>query len=260
MQGEGRRAAVIGGSLGGLTAANLLRDDGWDVTVYEKSAVPLDGRGAGIVVHASTVRYLLERMGLEIDAISCPSSALRYFAPDGSIVHEQPSTYRFTAWNTLHRNLLAGIRDRHVLGHAMCGIDTAGDGPVELRFANGVVEHADLVVAADGFDSTVRRRLFGTVAARYSGYVGWRGVVVGDGFGDAARRRHDPVDVLRRHGWRWRARARGLAFHRVARRLGSAGRRLRRQRLAAARRAVPARLLDGDLRRRRDACLRDRLR
>jgi 2,6-dihydroxypyridine 3-monooxygenase len=178
VQGEGRRAAVIGGSLGGLTAANLLRDDGWDVTVYEKSAVPLDGRGAGIVVHASTVRYLLERMGLEIDAISCPSSALRYFAPDGSIVHEQPSTYRFTAWNTLHRNLLAGIRDRHVLGHALCGIDTAGDGPVELRFANGVVEHADLVVAADGFDSTVRRRLFGTVAARYSGYVGWRGVVV----------------------------------------------------------------------------------
>jgi 2,6-dihydroxypyridine 3-monooxygenase len=188
MQGEGRRAAVIGGSLGGLTAANLLRDDGWDVAVYEKSAVPLDGRGAGIVVHASTVRYLLDRMGLDIDTISCPSTVLRYLAPDGSILHEEPSTYRFTAWNTLHRNLLAGIGERHLLGHALCGLDiggdggnsgeeTCGDGPVELRFANGVVEHADLVAAADGFDSTVRRRLFGTVDAKYSGYVGWRGLV-----------------------------------------------------------------------------------
>jgi 2,6-dihydroxypyridine 3-monooxygenase len=185
VRGEGRRAAVIGGSLGGLTAANLLRDHGWDVVVYEKSAVPLDGRGAGIVVHASTVRYLLERMGLDIDTISCPSSVLRYFAPDGSIVHEEPSTYRFTAWNTLYRNLLAGIGERHLLGHALCGLaaglegtDGGVDGPVELRFANGVVDRADLVVAADGFESTVRRRLFGAVSAKYSGYVGWRGMVV----------------------------------------------------------------------------------
>lgn len=178
MRGEGRRAAVIGGSLGGLTAANLLRDDGWDVVVYEKSAVPLDGRGAGIVVHASTVRYLLERMRLDIDAISCPSTVLRYLAPDGSVVHEEPSSYRFTAWNTLYRNLLAGIDERHRLGHALCGIDADRDGPVELRFENGAVDHADLVVAADGFDSTVRRLLFGPVDAVYSGYVGWRGLVV----------------------------------------------------------------------------------
>jgi 2,6-dihydroxypyridine 3-monooxygenase len=178
VQGEGRRAAVIGGSLGGLTAANLLRDHGWDVVVYEKSAVPLDGRGAGIVVHASTVRYLLDRMGLDIDTISCPSTVLRYVAPDGSIVHEEPSSYRFTAWNTLYRNLLAGIGERYLLGHALSGLDSSSDAPVELRFANGVVEHADLVVAADGFDSTVRRRLFGSVDATYSGYVGWRGLVV----------------------------------------------------------------------------------
>ncbi|MFM7252692.1 MAG: NAD(P)-binding protein [Ilumatobacteraceae bacterium] len=177
MRGEGRRAAVVGGSLGGLTAANLLRDDGWDVVVYEKSAVPLDGRGAGIVVHPSTVRYLLERLRCDIDDISCPSSVLRYLAPDGSVVHEQPSSYRFTAWNTLYRNLLGGIEGRHLLGHALCGLSADADGPVELRFANGVVDHADLVVAADGFDSTVRRRLFGAVDARYAGYVGWRGLV-----------------------------------------------------------------------------------
>ena len=176
VRGEGRRAAVIGGSLGGLTAANLLRDHGWDVTVYERSPVPLDGRGAGIVVHPSTVRYLLEHLGTDLDDISCPSSTLRYFAVDGSVEFEEPSTYRFTAWNTLYQQLLGGIGGRHRLGHALCGLDMADDG-VELRFANGLVEHAELVVGADGFDSTVRRRLFPSVNSSYSGYVGWRGLV-----------------------------------------------------------------------------------
>jgi 2,6-dihydroxypyridine 3-monooxygenase len=167
---------VIGGSLGGLTAANLLRDHGWDVTVYERSPVALDGRGAGIVVHPSTVRYLLERLGVNIDDISCPSSTLRYFAPDGSVAFEEPSTYRFTAWNTLYQHLLGGIGDRYRLGHALCGIGTSDD-VVELRFANGLVDHVELVVGADGFDSTVRKRLFPDVSATYSGYVGWRGLV-----------------------------------------------------------------------------------
>jgi 2,6-dihydroxypyridine 3-monooxygenase len=174
--GSGLRAAVIGGSLGGLTVANLLRDAGWDVAVFERSSTPLDGRGAGIVVHDATVEYLVERMGLSLDDISCASTSLRYFAPDGTVVHEEPSTYRFTAWNTLYQNLLQPMADRYRLGHALAGFDQRGD-DVELRFANGVVAHADLVVAADGFDSTVRRRLFGPVDPHYSGYVGWRGLV-----------------------------------------------------------------------------------
>lgn len=40
--------AVAGGSLGGLTVALLLRDLGYDVTIYERSHVELEQRGAGI--------------------------------------------------------------------------------------------------------------------------------------------------------------------------------------------------------------------
>ena len=42
------RVAVAGGSLGGLTAALLLRDAGFDVTVHERSSTELQQRGAGI--------------------------------------------------------------------------------------------------------------------------------------------------------------------------------------------------------------------
>jgi len=176
MDGNGKRAAIVGGSLGGLTAANLLRDAGWTVTVHERSPVPLDSRGAGIVVHEATVRYLLERSGVDIEAISCPSSFVRYLEADGSTSHEEPSHYRFTAWNTLYRALLSTIEDCYHLGHTVQSIDEGPD-HVTLHLGNGETDEADLVVAADGFDSTIRRQLFGDVERRYAGYVGWRGMI-----------------------------------------------------------------------------------
>jgi 2,6-dihydroxypyridine 3-monooxygenase len=51
------RIAIVGGSLGGLTVALLLRDLGHDVTIYERSPVPLEQRGAGIGLLAETSRY-----------------------------------------------------------------------------------------------------------------------------------------------------------------------------------------------------------
>jgi 2-polyprenyl-6-methoxyphenol hydroxylase-like FAD-dependent oxidoreductase len=45
---SGKHAIVIGGSVGGLFAANLLRLGGWEVDVFERSAEDLAGRGSGI--------------------------------------------------------------------------------------------------------------------------------------------------------------------------------------------------------------------
>ena len=80
------RAVVVGGSLGGLTAALVLRDQGWDVDVLERSPNPLEGRGTGIVVHPTTVRYLVERAGKSIGDIGLPAHRLQYLDTDGSIV------------------------------------------------------------------------------------------------------------------------------------------------------------------------------
>ena len=45
------RILIVGGSLVGLMAANMLRKDGHDVRVLEKVRGSMDGRGAGIVTH-----------------------------------------------------------------------------------------------------------------------------------------------------------------------------------------------------------------
>ena len=71
------RAVVIGGSLGGLTAALVLRDQGWEVDTLERSPNPLERRGTGIVVHPTTVRYLVERVGKPIGDIGLPPSSIR---------------------------------------------------------------------------------------------------------------------------------------------------------------------------------------
>lgn len=97
------RAVVIGGSLGGLTAALVLRDQGWDVDVLERSPNPLEGRGTGIVVHPTTVRYLVERVGKSLVDIGLPARRIQYLDTDGSIAHEQPSAYRFASYGELYR-------------------------------------------------------------------------------------------------------------------------------------------------------------
>ena len=61
-----RRALVIGGSLGGLLAAHLLRREGWDATVFERNAEDLAGRGAGISTHPQLLD-ILRCIGIDFD-------------------------------------------------------------------------------------------------------------------------------------------------------------------------------------------------
>ena len=61
-----KRALVIGGSLGGLFAANLLLRAGWRADVYEKTGEALAARGAGLATHPELMRAL-ERAGAPLD-------------------------------------------------------------------------------------------------------------------------------------------------------------------------------------------------
>jgi 2,6-dihydroxypyridine 3-monooxygenase len=64
-----RPRVVVMDSLGGLTAELILCDAGCGVEVYERSEVPLEGRGAGIVLNPATVRYFTENDVLDLDKI-----------------------------------------------------------------------------------------------------------------------------------------------------------------------------------------------
>jgi 2,6-dihydroxypyridine 3-monooxygenase len=171
------RVAVVGGSLGGLTTAHVLRDVGCDVTVYERSPATLEARGAGIAVLEQTLRYPLERLGLAPERISTRTDRVRFLNPDGSTAYDEQRTYRFSAWNTIYRALHDAFpAERYLLGREVTDTCTH-EGGVLLTFAVGGRATADLAVCADGIGSGARARICPGVEPEYAGYVAWRGTV-----------------------------------------------------------------------------------
>ncbi|MDT5017825.1 MAG: 2,6-dihydroxypyridine 3-monooxygenase [Mycobacterium sp.] len=171
------RAVVIGGSLGGLTAALVLRDQGWEVDVLERSPNPLEGRGTGIVVHPTTVRYLVERVGKSIGDIGMRARRIQYLDTDGSIIDEQPGAYRFASYVELYRGLLDAFgTERYHLSNELAYLGNRGDVAM-ISLSDGQTLAADLVVCADGIRSTGRRIMLPEARPRYAGYVAWRGTV-----------------------------------------------------------------------------------
>ena len=173
------RAIVAGGSIGGLSAALALRESGFEVTVHERAGATLGNRGAGIVAHEESLRRLTREGGLRLDDLSIPSRSLRYFDRAGRLAHEEPSSYRFTSWHTLHSALLALAGEGcYRWGSALQGFaqDEQQDA-VTAWFSDGSTQRADLLVGADGITSTARGILLPGTSPRYAGYVGWRGIV-----------------------------------------------------------------------------------
>ena len=170
-------AIVIGGSIGGLTTALLLRDLGFTVDVYERTPGPLDGRGGGIVLQPDTVRWFVERSSQRLDDLHTATSHVQYLNADGSIAHCEPARWTYTSWGTFYRALLADFGTEHYhYGEYACGFDQ-DDARATVRFVSGRTESADLVVFADGITSAARQRFDPTAELVYSGYVGWRGTV-----------------------------------------------------------------------------------
>ena len=176
---EGLRVAIAGGSLGGLLAALELRAIGCDAHVYERSSVPLEGRGAGIVLHPATTGFLERRGSFDLDRVSSSATSLRYLDASGAVAFEEPIAYRFTSYATLYAALIDALpSDRYALDRAVVAAAPTSDDRVAVTLSDGSTVVADLLVGADGIRSTVRSMLFPQVRPAYAGYVAWRGTVL----------------------------------------------------------------------------------
>jgi 2-polyprenyl-6-methoxyphenol hydroxylase-like FAD-dependent oxidoreductase len=92
------RALVIGGSVGGLFAAHLLRDIGWDVVVFERAASDLGDRGTGIGTREELFA-VMRRVGLATDAsIGIGVEGRVGLDRDGRAIHEPPVRAVTSAW------------------------------------------------------------------------------------------------------------------------------------------------------------------
>ena len=93
---------IVGGSLGGLTAALVLRDLGCEVDVFERSSEALKARGAGIATHPSTTRYFEESSELDARLVEIELPWLQFLSASGELVYQERMNYRFSSWTTVY--------------------------------------------------------------------------------------------------------------------------------------------------------------
>ncbi len=172
-----RRALVIGGSLGGLLTAILLRNDGWQVDIFERVPDELSSRGAGIVTHPELLDTL-SRCGVVIDdGIGVEVPARVTLDASGRTIGEFPLRQILTSWGRLY----ALLKERfpaaaYHSGFSLDRVAQREDGVVAC-FTNGQRRQGDLLVGADGIRSTVRAQFLPSVTPTYAGYIAWRGLV-----------------------------------------------------------------------------------
>jgi salicylate hydroxylase len=201
---------AIGGGIGGLTLAQGLKKFGVSVAVYERDRTPTD-RVQGYRVHinpagslalhecmppdlfdafartcgkrAGGIRFLTEQMKvlLSLDLADVPQLA-------GEDVAQHRSASRIT----LRQVLLSGLDDIVHFGKTFTHYEESATGRVIAHFDDGSTAEGDVLVAADGGGSRVRRQFLPNAQRMDTGVVGIAGKV----FLDETNRRRLPAEFL----------------------------------------------------------------
>ena len=185
------RIGIIGGGVGGLTAAIALKRIGMEAFIYEQAAEfrrigadinltpnavrALDGLGLGPELRTVSARptHRVSRMwdtGVETSRLAMSDEAeLRYHAPQ----------------LTFHRADLLAILESHVPnGTLFLGMKAhevaSSEAAASVRFTDGSSADFDMLIGADGIHSTVRARLFGEESPQFTGIVAYRAIVSRD--------------------------------------------------------------------------------
>ncbi|MFF2077685.1 FAD-dependent monooxygenase [Kitasatospora sp. NPDC058162] len=182
------QAIVIGGGIGGLTAALALHRQGIPVTVHERAA-SLEPVGAGLALAPNALRAL-DRLGvgprLRARATAHPAVGIRH--PSGRwLVRTSSAAVQAHFGDTIaavaRAEVIAALVDALPEGTVRTGspatVTDPGDDrrPAVVRTDEGDREAA-LVVAADGIHSATRGLLFPHhPGPRYSGFTTWRAIV-----------------------------------------------------------------------------------
>ncbi|MFF4388371.1 FAD-dependent monooxygenase [Streptomyces sp. NPDC001552] len=182
-----RHAVVAGAGIGGLTAAVALHRHGWRVTVCERAAGPT-AVGAGIVL-APNALHAFDTIGFDItrSAGRTVPAAMGLRRPDGRWLSRADTAALAARFGgpplALHRSALADALAAALpatairYGVAVTSVDDADGAPVVHTDA-GDLHGADLVIAADGIHSPLRRQYFPDhPGLHHSGETAWRTVL-----------------------------------------------------------------------------------
>lgn len=181
---RGKRVAIIGGGPGGISSAIAFRKRGYDVRLYERST-ECKAIGGAVILN-TPVLLILKAYGLDMNVCVGKEPTVVTFNNQYGMVR---STVPFTpvveertgikGWNygVLRSSVIKAMLDLIPPGviipnHEFVSF-TELDDEVEIKFANGYVDRADIVIGADGIRSNVSRQLFGEPELFHTGLRLW---------------------------------------------------------------------------------------
>ena len=174
--------AIIGGGIGGLTAALALRQCGFEPEVFEQAPALLDV-GSAIALWPNAMR-VLDRLQLADEIIERAGvlEEVRWLDQQGHLINQVriPGEPKFPSV-ALHRAdlqhvLLQALPESSIhLGHTLVDYQQRGD-RITATFANGNSIECDFLIAADGIHSRVRAQFINDGDPIERGYTIWRGI------------------------------------------------------------------------------------
>ena len=183
-----KRIAVIGGGIGGMTAAAALHQRGFEVSIYERAA-NLGEVGFGLQLGPNAVKVAraigildeLKSFAVEpssMVSLTWDTADLRFRNPwDGLMERRFGAPYMMAHRPDLHEALIGKVpSDAIHLSKSCVGVANTKDGATAI-FADGTQIEADVVIGADGIHSAVRKVVFGESTARFTNQICWRAAV-----------------------------------------------------------------------------------
>ena len=185
------KVVIVGGGIGGLTAALAFQHFGWDVELLETSP-HIAGVGAGIQISPNGMK-VFARLGLAEDIVQHgfqPRALEMKFGKSGRQIFNVPiADEALSRWHAnyvhIHRadliECLSGALRRRAGNCIHLDATLAQyrqtDDAVVAELTNGRQHHGDILVGADGIHSTVRTQMFGASSPDFTGNIAWRAVV-----------------------------------------------------------------------------------
>ena len=155
------RVEIVGGGIGGLTAAAAFALRGWRVRLHERQS-QIREAGAGIYLSENGLR-ILEAIGCYDEAIRNSYRGVRSFVRDFRGNNMEERDYRNFRLIPIVRQDLVNAIASVAVGHGAeirfnsVGVSAQPEG--KLTLADGAVYEADLVIGMDGVGSRIRDSL-----------------------------------------------------------------------------------------------------
>ncbi|PQE34018.1 hypothetical protein CJF32_00002877 [Rutstroemia sp. NJR-2017a WRK4] len=193
---------IIGGSLAGLMHGVMLKQLGHNIHIFEQYPTSVrEGQAAGMSIGAYGQELLRKHDRIQGRPQSVTASKLEVVDGNLKITESRPVPFKLTTWKAFYYRLRAnfdGLKSDYIpipppdspedgsvtydVGKRVKTVSYVKEKGVTVTYEDiesGIedVLDCDLVIAADGAGSSIRKLLYPNLQIPYAGILTWRGVV-----------------------------------------------------------------------------------